>query len=137
MTDFITKEDAYTQLRLDADSSGSPDDPWLSIWIPAVSEAVRLWLKDSWRPYVAELDSSGVVVVDSNGNPVPALDSDGVPVVRQVVRAACLVELERQYTNRAASGADQTDVPTEFGNGYILGRGATSLLSGLRKSTVA
>lgn len=137
MTDLITKEDAYAQLRLDADSSGSPDDPWLNIWIPAISQAVRTWLKDSWRPYVLEVDSSFALVVDSSGNPVPVVDSNGNPMVHPLARAACLIELARLYTNRAASGADQTDVPVEFGNGYILGRGATGLLTGLRKSTVA
>lgn len=137
MTDFITRDEAYAHLRLDVDSSGSPDDPWLDVFIPSVCEAVRLWLKDDWRPYQPETDSNGAVVLDSSGDPVPLVDSSGLPVVRQVVRAACLIELERQYSNRGASGADQTDVPTEIGGGYILGRGATALLAGLRKATVA
>lgn len=137
MTDLITRADAYAHLRCDTDSSGSPDDAWLDVWIPAVSAAVRSWLKDDWRPYVSELDSSGAVLLDSSGDPAPALDSAGEFAVHPLARAACLIELERQYTNRAASGADQTDVPADFGNGYTLGRGATALLTGLRKTTVA
>lgn len=137
MRDFITKADAYAHLRCDVDSGGSPDDPWLDVFIPAISEAVRLWLKDDWRPYQPEIDSGGEVVRDSDGDPVPVVDSSGELIVRYVVKAACLIELERQYTNRGASGADQTEVPTELGGGYILGRGATALLAGLRKTTVA
>lgn len=137
MNDLITRADAYAHLRLDVDSGGSPDDAWLDAFIPAVSEAARLWLKEDWRLYEPEIDSSGAVVVDSGGDAVPLLDSSGNPVVRAVVRAACLIELERQYSNRGGSGADQTDVPTELGGGYVLGRGATALLSGLRKTTLA
>jgi hypothetical protein len=137
VTDFITKYDAYDHLRLDVENGISPDDTWLDIFIPAICEAVRQWLKDDWRPYQLEVDSDGALVLDSDGIPVPTVDSAGERTVRAAVRAACLIELERQYTNRGASGADQTDVPTELGGGYILGRGATALLAGLRKTTIA
>lgn len=135
MADLITKQDAYEHLRLDYDSDGSPDDGWLDIFIPAVSEAVRVWLKDEWRPYQLELDSDGQPVLDSDGKPVVMLDSDGEPVVRAVVRAACLVELESQY--RFRSGDASTEVPSHAGYGYSLGRAATNLLAGLRRPTAA
>lgn len=57
--ELITKADAYTHLRIDNDSSGSADDDWLDIFILAISEAVALWMKDSWRLYAPEVDSSG------------------------------------------------------------------------------
>lgn len=137
MTDLITRDEAYQQLRLDVDGSGgSADDPWLDTWIPAISDAVRLWLKDPWRPYLQEVDSSGSPVLDSDGNPVPALDSNGDPIPKPVVRAACLIELERQYRFRGGEGGE-TDEPTANGWGYTLGKGATALLTPLRKPTVA
>jgi len=135
MPDLITKQDAYEHLRLDYDSDGSADDGWLDIFIPAVSEAVKVWLKDEWRPYQPELDSEGQLVLDSDGEPVVMLDSDGEPVVRAVVRAACLVELESQY--RFRSGDASTEMPSHAGYGYSLGRAATNLLTPIRKPTAA
>ena len=136
MPDLITKADAYEQLRLDYDSDGSADDGWLDIFIPAVSEAVANWLKDSWRPYEVELDSAGDIVLDSDAEPVVVLDSDGNPTVRWSVKAACLVELERQYRFRGGEGG-ATDEPAANGWGYTLGKGATALLASLRKPTAA
>ena len=131
MIELVTIEEARAHLRIDdVDSDGSPDDLWLAIFIPAISEAVANWLKDEWRLYVAEVDSGGVVV-DASGDPVPA-----VPLVaRPVVKAATLIELERQY--RFRGGESEADVGSHEGHGYTLGKGATALLSSLRKSTVA
>src|SRR5690606_24000493 len=106
MPDVITKQDAYEHLRPDYDSGGGPDDPWLSVFIPAVSDAVARWVKDEWRLYEWETDSDGNIVRDSDGNPVPLLDSDGEPVVKPVVRAACLLELASQYRFREGEGRD-------------------------------
>src|SRR5690554_407050 len=112
MSDLITREQAYEHLRLDYDSGGSADDGWLDVFIPAVSEAVRRWLKDDWRLYEWETDSDGNIVRDSDGNPVPLLDSDGEPVVKPVVRAACLLELASQYRFREGEGKDNA-VPAQ------------------------
>jgi len=136
MIDLITREDAYHHLRLDVDDEGtnitSPDDPWLDIFIPAISEAVAAWLKDEWRLYVLELDSNGDVVVDSNGDPVPAQPL----TVRPLVGAAVLVELAAQYRYREGEGIDN-QVGQEAGHGYLLNKTSTALLAGLRKTTVA
>lgn len=138
MIELVTLEQARQHLRIDEiDSGGSPDDPWLEVFIPAISEAVALWVKDEWRLYVPELDSNGDVVVDSNDDPVPAIDSSGESTPKPVVRAAVLIELERQYRSRG--GEDDTFVE-DFGNagyGYTLGRGSTALLASLRKPTVS
>jgi len=129
--ELVTIEEARAHLRIDdVDSDGGPDDLWLSIFMPAISEAVANWLKDEWRLYVAEVDSGGVVV-DSSGDPVPALPL----AARPVVKAATLIELERQF--RFRGGESEADVQSHEGHGYTLGKGATALLSSLRKSTVA
>lgn len=138
MIELVTLEECYAHLRLDeVDSNGSPDDPWLQVFIPAISQAVALWVKSEARLYIPEVDSNGQVILDSSGEPVPELDSNGNPTPLPVVRAAVLVELERQYRSRG--GEDDTFVE-DFGNagyGYVLGRGSTALLTPLRRPTVA
>lgn len=135
MLDLVTKADARHQLRLDdPDSDGGPDDPWLDLAIPAISEAVRLWLKADWRLYAPERDSNGDVVVDSAGNPVPAEDSAG-PIVHPTVRLAVLVELASQFRFREGEGDNA--VTPDAGYGYTLNKASTALLSGLRRPTVS
>lgn len=136
MTDLVTLQDAYDHLRLDYDSSGSDDDVWLQIFIPAISDAVRRWVKVDARLYVPELDSEGEPVVDSDGDPVPELDSDGEMTVLPIVRAAVLVELSSQYRFREGEGKDNI-VPADAGYGYVLNKASTALLTSLRKPTVA
>ncbi len=136
MIDLMTKEDAYHHLRLDTEDEGtnitSPDDPWLDIFIPAISEAVASWLKDEWRLYMPELDSNGDVVVDSSGDPVP----EQPLTVRPKVKAAALIELAAQYRYREGEGIDN-QVDQAAGHGYVLNKTSTALLAGIRKSTVA
>lgn len=132
MADLITIDEARGHLRLDE----GPDDTWLAVWIPVVSQAVALWLKDSWRMYTPLLDSDGLPVLDSDGNPVPVLDSDGDPVVAPVVRGACLLELSSLYRFREGEGKDNT-VPSDAGHGYVLNKASTALLTSLRRPTAA
>lgn len=56
MAELVTVEEARNHLRLE---TGTADDMWLAIFIPAISEAVLSWLKDEWRAYVPELDEDG------------------------------------------------------------------------------
>lgn len=133
MAELVTIEEARAHLRLDdPDSSGGPDDLWLSIFIPAISEAVLGWLKDEWRAYVAAVDSNGDVLTDSNGDPIPAEPL----VAKWSVKAAVLVELGSQFRFREGEGRDNT-VPADAGHGYVLNKASTALLAPLRKSTVA
>lgn len=120
--DLVTIEQARAHLRIDGDF----DDAWLEAAIPAVSQAVLLWLKDASRAFQPEIDSSGAEVVDSNGEPVV--------MVRPIVRMATLVELATLYRYREGEG--NTGVPQHWGHGYTLSVGATALLTPLRKSTV-
>lgn len=139
MLELVSFEDARHQLRLDDPTSeGGPDDGWLAIFIPAISMAVASWLKDSWRLYVPSRDSNGDVILDGEGDPVPEEDSSGDPTVNPIVRAAVLVELAWVYRFREGEG-DRTATGDLYSGryGYTLSRTATSLLNGLRKSTVA
>lgn len=119
---LVTLDEAKNHLHID----GSDDDAWLDTWISAISQAVLLWLKDSTRAYETSTDSNGdkVIVEDSNG-----------PVVLPVVKSAVLVELASQYRFREGEGVAQ--VPPSWGHGYTLSAGPTSLLTPLRRSTVA
>lgn len=121
---LVTLQEAEAHLRLDNDAETS----WLSVFIPVVSGAVAAWLKDSSRLYVP----SGLE--DSQGNPIPAEDSEGTKFVDPVVKGAVLIELAQQFRFRDGSGA--AAVPSHWGHGYVLGAGATSMLSGLRRGTV-
>lgn len=131
MVALVTPEQARFQLRV---AAGTPDDEWIALFIPVVSAAVASWLKESWRLYEPELDSAGEVVVDSNGDPVAALDSSLDPVVRAEVQGAVLLELASQYRYREGEGDNV--VPDAAGHGYVLSKGATALLVPLRRSTV-
>ena len=130
MTQFVTIEEVRDHLRID--SYG--DDLWLDLFITVVSEAVISWLKDEWRCYVPMIDSNGDAIVDSNGDEIPATDGNGDYTVKPVVKGAVLVELAQQYRFRDGSGAATVDA--NAGYGYVLGKGATALLSGLRKTTI-
>lgn len=131
MADLVSLDEAAGHLRIDNDA----EDQWLALWITAISQAVLSWLKNDWRAYVPALDSSGNPIVDSHGDEIPAIDESGELTVKPMVKAAVLVELAQQYRFRDGSGA--AAVPSHWGHGYTLGAGATSLLSSLRKSTVA
>lgn len=137
--ELVTQAEAIAQLRLDdGDSAGSPDAPWLAVWIPAISEAVRGWLKDDARLYIPARDENGDIIFDSSGEPVPEMDSAGVPTVNPVVKGAVLVELASQYRYREGE-SDQAlllgDVRSDR-YGYTLGSAGTSLLMSLRKPTL-
>lgn len=123
---LVTDTFAAEQLR----TTLADDGTWLGFWIPIVSEAVALWLKDSWRLYEWELDSSGDVIKDSSGDPIPTT------VVRQVVQGACIIELASMYRFREGEGTDNV-VPQEAGHGYVLNKTSTAMLQALRKTTIA
>lgn len=130
MVDLVTTAEARIHLRAD-----TADDPWLAIFIPAISDAVFRWLKEDWRVYVPEFDADGNPVVDSNGDDIPAVDSNGDMTVKPVIKAAVLVELASQFRFREGEGDNV--VPADAGHGYILSKGATALLQACRKSTIA
>lgn len=124
---LVSLEMARSHVRAD----GEDDDEWFGFMIPAVSDAVLLWLKDSWRAYELEVDSNGDLVLDENGKPIPLEDSNG-PIVRAAVQAAVLIELGMQYRYRDGEGPVHS-----FGHGYVLCERATNMLNALRRPTLA
>lgn len=130
MLELVTVDEAIQQFRGDEDA----DADWLAVFIPAVSEAVRAWLKDDWRLYLPSRDSSGAIIMDDDGNPVPTEESGG-PVVHPTVKAAVLIEIASQFRFREGEG--DNSVEAHQGHGYTLSKTATALLNGLRKTTVA
>ena len=131
MTDLVTTNEAITHLRAD-----TADSAWLAIFIPAISEAVLRWLKDSWRAYVLEVDSEGNELFDSNGDGIPMEDSDGDFTPKPVVKAAVLLELASVFRFREGESKDNV-VPDAAGHGYVLNKASTALLAPLRKSTLS
>lgn len=131
MVALVTRAEVKSQLMMDNDAA----DGWIDMMILAISGAVMSWLKDDWRAYEPLLDADGNVIEDSNGDPILLTDSNGDYLVKPVVKAATLVELASQFRFRDGDGAPA--VPSHAGHGYVLSAGPTSLLSGLRRSTVA
>lgn len=120
---LVDIDEARDHLRID----GNDHDNWLNVWIPAISQAVLLWLKDQSRAYQPVLDSNGGEILDSDGE--PELE------VKPVVKAAVLVELASQFRFREGEGS--AIPPAHWGHGYTLNAGSTALLTPLRKGTVA
>ena len=135
MMDLVTTAEARAHLRLDTVIGSSPDDLWLAVFIPAISEAVANWLKDSWRLYVCELDANGDPVIDSAGDQIPVADSNGEFTPKFLVKAAVLLELGSAFRFREGEGTDNV-VQSHEGHGYTLNKASTSLLSGIRKTTL-
>jgi hypothetical protein len=128
---LVTNQEAYDQLRLD----DTAHDRWLAVWIPAVSQAVLNWLKDEWRAFDPMLGPDGQPVLDSAGDPIPEIDSNGEMIPKWSVKAAVLLELASQFRFRDGSGTDNV-VPADAGHGYVLNKASTALLAPLRKTTV-
>ena len=137
MVALVTLDEARDQLMVDSTAV----NPWLTLWIEIVSDAVLAWLKDEWRAYDLVTDSNGEPVTDSNGEPVTDsngdpivfLDSNGEPIVKPRVKGAVLVELASQFRFRDGDGVK--NVPDAWGHGHVLSMGATALLVPLRKPT--
>lgn len=123
--ELVTVDEAKLQLRIDDDAH----DEWLELMIESVGHAVLSWLKDKWRLYLPERDSDGEVVTDSDGDPVPSEE------VHPSVKGAVLIELASQFRFREGEGDNR--VQSHEGHGFTLSRGATAMLTGLRKPTVA
>lgn len=127
MLELISIDEACEHLRLD---SADADIGWLATMIPAISQAVALWLKDERRLYMPKRNENGEIELDESGNPVPS------EIVNPVVRAAVLIELDSAYQFRSGEGKDNV-MPPDAGYGYVLNKTSTALLQPLRRPTAA
>lgn len=124
MTMLVTLEQAKRHLYIDQADTSRDDD--VMDKIEEASAAVISYLKTSAAGF---LDSSGLLQVDSSGNPV--LDSPSVHVPYQI-RAATLQLLTALFENRGDDGG----ALSKFEHGY-LPPAVTALLYPLRDPALA
>lgn len=121
MVMLVTLEQASDHLRRDT----TDDNADLTLKIMAASNAVINYLKSA-SPYELERDSSGDIIYDSSGKPVPVEDSSGNPVVLPEVELATLYLIGVYYKDRDG------ETMKEWQHGY-LPFPVTSILYPLRK----
>jgi hypothetical protein len=92
---YVTLARAKQHLNMDHDL----DDPLIEAYIGAASEAVKNYLKSA-SPYEVERDSNDDPILDSSGDPIYAVDSNGDKIVRYAVQAATLLQLGFLYKDR-------------------------------------
>jgi hypothetical protein len=117
---YVTLARAKQHLNMDHDL----DDPLIEAYIGAASEAVKNYLKSA-SPYDVERDSNDDPVLDSSGDPIYAVDSNGGKIVRYAVQAATLLQLGFLYKDRDENADGAYDM------GY-LPKPVTALLYPLR-----
>lgn len=110
---LVTLQEASDHLRRDQ----AEDDTYLELLIRAASQAVVTYLGSMNRAYYPEIDSNGNFEYDSNGDPVPELDSNDDPVIRDDVRWATLIYIGELYKHREAEQDGAVD--PQFGYGYL------------------
>lgn len=117
---YVTLERAKQHLNMDHDL----DDPLITAYIGAASEAVKNYLKSA-SPYEVERDSNDDPILDSSGDPIYVVDSNDVKQVRYAVQAATLLQLGFLYKDRDENADGAYDM------GY-LPKPVTALLYALR-----
>lgn len=122
---YVTLERAKAHLGMDHDE----DDTLISAYISAASGAVKNYLKSA-SAYEVERDSNDDPVLDSNGDPVYARDSNGAKEVRLEVQQAVLLLIGYFYKNR------DENPDNAFAQGYLPAP-VTALLYPLRDPALA
>lgn len=129
---LVTLQQASDHLRRDS----MDDNSDLLLKIRAASAAVTNYLKDPLLAYQYEQDSYGDIVLDSDGEPVLAVDSAGHYIVREEVQAAVLIMVGVLYIDRdAKSYVDGGSMP-RLGN-TSLPNAVHWILDPIRKPTVS
>lgn len=122
---YVTLARAKQHLNMDHDL----DDPLIEAYIGAASEAVKNYLKSA-SAYDVERDSNDDPILDSSGDPVYAVDSNGDKIVKYAVQAATLLQLGFLYKDRD----ENADGAYDMG---FLPKPVTALLYPLRKPALA
>lgn len=123
--EYVTLDRAKAHLGMDHDE----DDTLISAYISAASGAVKNYLKSA-SAYEVERDSNDDPVLDSNGDPVYARDSNGAKEVRLEVQQAVLLLIGYFYKNR------DENPDNAFAQGYLPAP-VTALLYPLRDPALA
>lgn len=130
MTLLVTLQQASDHLRRDT----TDDDTDLTLKVKAASNAVLTYLRNTSYAYIPSVDSSGAIVRDSSGYPVPAQDSSGAYLVQTDVQHATLLLIGEFYKNREAEQEGAID--SQWGYGY-LPRSVVALLYPYRDPALA
>ncbi|MNJ68335.1 hypothetical protein D3C77_645750 [compost metagenome] len=101
------------------------DDVLIDAYVQASSEAVKNYLKSA-SAYDVERDSNDDPILDSSGDPIYAVDSNGDKIVRYAVQAATLLMVGFLYKDRDENADGAYDM------GYIP-KPVMALLYPLRK----
>lgn len=117
---YVTLARAKQHLNMDHDQ----DDNLIEVYVQAASGAVKNYLKSA-SPYEVERDSNDDIIVDSSGDPIYVVDSNGDKEVSYPVQAATLLMVGFLYKDRDENPDDA------FARGY-LPKPVTALLYPLR-----
>lgn len=123
---LVRLEQAKEHLLVDFSSA----DADIKMKISAASGAVLNYLKNRKKLYVVEVDEDGDEVLDSQGDPVYQLDSQGERIIRSEVQHATLLLLGVFFRDR--DGSDSSIWQPGF-----LPAPVTALLYPLRDPAVA
>ena len=96
---LVSLEEAKQHLYVVHDS----DDTLITAQIKAASGIVLNFLKTKRGLYEPEYDENGDLVLDSNDDTVPIVDSSGQKLIREEVRAAALIMIGILYRDRDGS----------------------------------
>ncbi len=105
---LVTLEEAKQHLYVIHDD----DDDLINNQIKASSGIVINFLKTKRGLYEPEYDENGDLVLDSNDDTVPVVDSSGQKLIREEVRAATLIMIGILYRDR--DGAEMQKWQTGF-----------------------
>lgn len=105
---LVTLEEAKEHLYVIHDD----DDDLITNQIKASSGIVINFLKTKRGLYEPEYDENGDLVLDSNDDTVPVVDSSGQKLIREEVRAATLIMIGVLYRDR--DGAEMQKWQTGF-----------------------
>lgn len=102
-TMLVTLQEASDHIRRDT----TDDNNDLTLKIIAASTIVINYLKNWTRAYEGETDSSGDLIIDTSGDIIPLIDSNGDYIVNPSVKAATLIMVGILYRDRDGQEASQ------------------------------
>jgi hypothetical protein len=102
---LVTLEDAKNHLLIYFTDSKTDSD--LTLKIKAASGAVLNYLKNRKNLYQPEIDQDGYPILDSKGDQIYLLDSQGERIIRDEVRSATLILIGYFFRDRDGQEGDK------------------------------